>query len=105
MTNLRRVVKKVITNYGTDVYDILAKLNIRILEADLPERIPEIFFRDYVVLKSDLPEHKKVFYLAHAIGHYFLHKEGNYFVLFCLQTREGNMKKRLMSLQDGWCFI
>jgi Zn-dependent peptidase ImmA (M78 family) len=105
MTNIRRVVKKVIANYGTDVYEILSKLNIRVLEADLPERIPEVFFGDYVVLKSDLPQAKKVFYLAHAMGHYFLHKEGNYFVLFCDKPREGSMKKRLMSLLGGWCFL
>jgi Zn-dependent peptidase ImmA (M78 family) len=52
------------------------------MEAELPERIPEIFFGDYVVLKSDLPQEKKRYYLAHALGHYFLHKGGNYLVLF-----------------------
>jgi len=51
-------------------------------EAELPKRLPEIFFGDYIVLKSDLPQEKKIFYLAHAIGHYFLHKQGNYLLLF-----------------------
>ena len=79
--DIRRVVQRVISEYGDDVYGILARLNIKVLEAELPQRLPEIFFGDYIVLKSDLPKERKVHYLAHAIGHYFLHKEGN-FLLF-----------------------
>lgn len=79
--DIRRVVQRVIDKYGSDVYEIVSRLNIKVLEAELPERLPEIFFGDYIVLKSDLPKGLKVHYLAHALGHYFLHKEGN-FLLF-----------------------
>jgi Zn-dependent peptidase ImmA (M78 family) len=80
--NIRRVAQQVVSKYGRDVYEIAGRLNIKVLKAELPERIPEIFFGSYVVLKSDLPEAKKTYYLAHALGHYFLHQEGNYLVLF-----------------------
>jgi len=80
--DIRRVVQRVISEYGSDVYEIASRLNVKVLEAELPQRLPEIFFGDYIVLKSDLPEERKVYYLAHALGHYFLHKEGNFFLFF-----------------------
>ena len=80
--DIRRVVQQVIKKYGRNVYEIAGRLNIKVLQAELPERLPEIFFGDYIVLKHNLPKGKKIYYLAHALGHYFLHKQGNYFLFF-----------------------
>jgi hypothetical protein len=44
------------------------KRQVKVLETELPERLPEIFFGDYVVLRGDLPEERKLYYLAHALG-------------------------------------
>ena len=80
--DIRRVVQRVIDKYGSDIYGLLARLNIKVLEAKLPERLPEVFFGDYVVLRDDLPRDRKLYYLAHALGHYFLHKEGNFLLFY-----------------------
>ena len=80
--DIRRVVQQVIKKYDRNVYEIAGRLNIKVLQAELPERLPEIFFGDYIVLKHNLPKGKKIYYLAHALGHYFLHKQGNYFLFF-----------------------
>ena len=45
--DIKRRVKQVIGTYGSNVYEILARLNIKIQEAELPERLPEIFFGDF----------------------------------------------------------
>ncbi len=80
--DIRRVVHRVISKYGRDVREIVSRLNIKVLEAKLPQRLPEIFFGDYIVLKDDLPKDRKLYYLAHALGHYFLHKEGNFLLFY-----------------------
>jgi len=100
--DIRRVVQRVIDKYGSDVYEIVSRLNVKVLEAELPQRLPEIFFGDYIVLKSDLPRERKVYYLAHALGHYFLHKEGNFLLFSWGRIREGGLSGKLTSLPDGY---
>jgi len=80
--NIRRVAKEVIDRYGQDIYEILNRLNIKIVQVDLPGRLPEVFFGDYIALKKGLSENERIYYLSHALGHYFLHKEGNYLLFF-----------------------
>jgi hypothetical protein len=100
--DIRRVVQRVIREYGCDVYGILARLNIKVLEAELPQRLPEVFFGDYVVLRSNLPEERKLYYLAHALGHYFLHKEGN-FLLFSWGRMRGEGLSGKLTSSPGGC--
>jgi Zn-dependent peptidase ImmA (M78 family) len=99
--DIRRVVQKVIGKYGNDIYEIVSRLNVKVLEAKLPERLPEIFFGDYIVLKSDLPRERKIHYLAHALGHYFLHKEGNFLLFYWGRMRGEGLSGKLTSLPGG----
>ena len=101
--DIRRVVQRVINEYGRSVYGILARLNIKVLEAELPQRLPEIFFGDYVVLRDDLPQHRRLFYLAHALGHYFLHKEGNFLLFSWGRTRGEGLSGKPTSSPGGCC--
>lgn len=69
---------EIINNYHTnDPYHIAEHENIDVLEQDLSGRLTELYFGDYIILNKKLTSSQKKRYLAHALGHHFLHA-GNY---------------------------
>jgi Zn-dependent peptidase ImmA (M78 family) len=70
--------------HTNDPYFIAEKLEIDVLEQTMSGRLTELYFGDYIILNKNIPYSHKRRYLAHALGHHFLHA-GNY--LFFSQMR------------------
>ena len=76
---------QIISNYNSnDPYRIANFEHIDILEQTLSGRLTELYFGDYIILNKKLSDCQKKHYLAHALGHHFLHA-GNY--LFFSENR------------------
>ena len=70
--------KQVINTYqSNDPYLISEELGISVIEATLAGRLKELYFGDHIILRNNLSTNEKRHYLAHALGHHFLHT-GNY---------------------------
>ncbi|MBU0648103.1 ImmA/IrrE family metallo-endopeptidase [Patescibacteria group bacterium] len=75
------VIKLFISN---DPYTIAAGENIEVFEQPMSGRLKELYFGDYIVLNQTMTHNNKRHYLAHALGHHYMHT-GNY--LFFTQMR------------------
>ena len=85
MSVAKSMTSDIISRFSSnDPYLIAEKEKIEIVEHNLSGRLKELYFGDYIVLKKQMPYPKKRHYLAHALGHHFLHT-GNH--LFFAQMR------------------
>lgn len=66
-------------HYTNDPYIIAEKQNIEVIEKSLSGRLKELYFGDYIILNQNLTFPKKRHYLAHALGHHFLHTGNRFF--------------------------
>lgn len=72
---------EIITKYQTNnPYQIAESEKIDVIEQKLAGRLTELYFGDHVILNKELPFAKKRQFLAHALGHHYLHA-GNYIFL------------------------
>jgi len=76
----------------------LKRLGVTIIECPLAGRIKEIYFGDFVVVKSNIDEAYRRYYLAHALGHHLIHQKGNY--LYCDSFDHLNTIKREAEAED-----
>jgi Zn-dependent peptidase ImmA (M78 family) len=90
--------------YGTDPRDVLERLGVEVVEHPLEGRIKEIYFGDYVVLKSGIAPPYREYYLAHALGHHVIHKKGN--CLYCHSVNHLTTLKKESEAEDfAACFL
>mgnify|MGYP001328596294 CR=1 FL=1 len=85
-----------------DPYYIAEKLDIAVLEHHLSGRLKELYFGDYIILNKKMPYSQKRRYLAHALGHHFLHA-GNY--LFFSQMRYLQNTKEEIQAEEFAAFL
>ncbi|MFZ5391661.1 MAG: ImmA/IrrE family metallo-endopeptidase [Patescibacteria group bacterium] len=65
---------QIIARYKTNNPFIIAEYEkIEVIEHPLSGRLKELYFGDYIILNNLLSHTKKRRYLAHALGHHFLH--------------------------------
>lgn len=62
-----------------DPFVIAESEHIEIIEKNMAGRLKELYFGDYIILNAKLPLFKKRHYLAHALGHHFLHTGNRFF--------------------------
>lgn len=72
-------------HHTNDPYQIAELEHIDVLEQILAGRLTELYFGDHIILNKNLSYQHKRHYLAHALGHHYLHA-GNY--LYFSQTRQ-----------------
>jgi Zn-dependent peptidase ImmA (M78 family) len=73
-----RKAKEVSKKYGSDPFKICEEIGIEVLEVEMEGEVKEIFWGDAITLRKDLKEELKREYVAHAIGHHFLHAGSHY---------------------------
>jgi len=80
-----------------DPYRIAELLNIQVIDATLAGRLKELYFGDHIILRANLSHNEKRHFLAHALGHHFMHT-GNY--LFFQQHRYLQNDKEEMQAEE-----
>lgn len=101
---IEELADKVRALYGKNPKAVLEKLGVEVMEQPLRGRIREIYFGDFVVVKSQSEAVYRDYYLAHALGHHIIHKKGNY--LYCDSIRHLNTIKKEGEAEDfAACFL
>lgn len=63
---------------AVDVYGVAAMLGLRVDEWPLPaDELHEVFIKNSIAVSTDVGEEEKRWAIAHGIGHYILHSNGN----------------------------
>lgn len=79
-TITKQKAQEILNRFTTnDPFAIAERENIEIIEHSMAGRLKELYFGDYIILNSRLPLAKKRHYLAHALGHHFLHTGNHLF--------------------------
>lgn len=73
MNIAKRKALEIVNKYGSNLQDIIDAEGIGIIEYPLVDRLKELYFGDFIVLKQGLPESERKELIAHALGHHFLH--------------------------------
>ncbi len=83
---------EIISQYQTNnPYIIAEHSKIQIIEHPLSGRLKELYFGDYIIINNLLAFIDKRRYLAHALGHHFLHTGNQLF--FAQQRHNQNIKE------------
>ena len=76
----KQIAYDIITRFNTnDPYSIAEQENIDVIEHNLSGRLKELYFGDIVILNQKKNLFKKRHYLAHALGHHFMHTGNHLF--------------------------
>ncbi len=80
MNKARRKALEIVKECGNSLADILKSEGVQIIYFALAGRLKELYFGDFIILKSGLPEPERHELIAHALGHHFLHAGNHFFV-------------------------
>ncbi|PIU27931.1 MAG: hypothetical protein COW32_01080 [Candidatus Aquicultor secundus] len=80
MNIARKTALEVVEKYGNGLQGILDAEGVQIIYFALAGRLKELYFGDFIILKSGLPEAERHELIAHALGHHFLHAGNHFFV-------------------------
>src|SRR5437879_2194469 len=101
---IEELADKVRALYGNNPKTALERLGVDVMEQPLRGRIREIYFGDFVVVKSRSEPVYRNYYLAHALGHHIIHKRGNY--LYCDSISHLNTIKKEGEAEDfAACYL
>ncbi|MFA4931136.1 MAG: ImmA/IrrE family metallo-endopeptidase [Patescibacteria group bacterium] len=87
---------------SNDPYFIAEKENIEVVEYELSGRLKELYFGDHIILNNKMPYTQKRHYLAHALGHHYLHT-GNQ--LYFSQHRQGQNDKEETQAEEFSAYL
>ena len=95
---------QIISKHKTNNPFIIAELEqIEVIEHPLSGRLKELYFGDYIILNNLLSHIKKRRYLAHALGHHFLHTGNQLF--YAKQRYHQNIKEEAQAEEFAAHFL